>query len=127
MPVSVRRWLAVCGIRGLFVPLALWSGLAAARQLHVRESKPSAEAIIHGGHAEYAIYFDDPVDHAASRLQVTQAGRVVQALSPLLDSAVDVLFASAEAPPAGRYLLHWEARSMEGETSAGDIPFSVAP
>ena len=93
----------------------------------MRGTRPEADAIIHGRHAEYIIYFDGPVDHAASRLQITQTGRLLQVLNPLLDSAIDVLFASGEAPPEGRYLLHWEARSIEGEASAGDIPFTVAP
>jgi methionine-rich copper-binding protein CopC len=126
MPIATRRCALVCGM-AVFVPLALRPRRADARPLHVRESRPAAEAIIHGRHAEYVIYFDGPVNHAASRLRITQADRVVQELKPLLDSAVDVLFASGEAPPAGRYLLHWEARSMEGDGSAGDIPFSVAP
>lgn len=127
MPHLMRRWALACGIWASFAPLALWPGFAAARQLCVRESRPAAEAIIRGRHAEYVIYFDGPVDHAASRLQITQAGRLVQVLNPLLDSAIDVLFASGEAPPAGRYRLHWEARSIEGDVSLGDIPFSVAP
>jgi methionine-rich copper-binding protein CopC len=115
------------GIQALVTPLALWPSVSTARQLHVRASRPAAEAIIRDRHAEYVIYFDGPVDHAGSRLQIMQAGRLVQVLSPLLDSAVDVLFASGESPPSGRYSLHWEARSMEGDVSVGDIPFSVAP
>lgn len=94
---------------------------------HVRGSSPAAEDIIHGHHAEYVIRFDAPVDHAASRLAITQSGRVVQTLRPLLDSAVDVLFASGETPPPGRYQLHWEAVAPDGEASRGDIAFSVAP
>ena len=95
--------------------------------MHVRQSQPTAQAIIHGRHAEYVIYFDGPVDHAASRLQITRSGKLVQTLVPRLDSAVDVLFADGETPPPGRYMLHWEARSADGDTSAGDIPFGVAP
>jgi methionine-rich copper-binding protein CopC len=91
------------------------------------ESRPAAETIIQGRHAEYVIRFNGPVDHAASRMQITQSGRVVQTLTPLLDSAVDVLFASGQAPPPGSYLLHWEARSMDGDVTKGDIPFRVAP
>jgi methionine-rich copper-binding protein CopC len=107
--------------------LALWPSLVTARSLQMRESRPSAEAVIQGRHAEYVIYFDGPVDHAASRLQITQSGRLVQELHPRLNSAVDALFASGEAPPTGQYFLHWEARSMDGDVSQGDIPFSVAP
>jgi methionine-rich copper-binding protein CopC len=130
MPVWRQRCLSACRLRALLALLALlalWPCIATARSLHVRDSRPSAEAVIRGRHAEYVIYFDGPVDHAASRLQITQSGRLVQALTPRLDSAVDVLFADDEAPPPGHYFLHWEARSVEGDTASGDIPFNVAP
>lgn len=101
---------------------------ALAESPQVRESSPAAEEIIHGRHAEYVIRFDGPVDHAASRLEITQSGRLVQSLRFLLDSAPEVLFASGEAPAPGHYLLHWQARSSaDGTVSNGDIPFSVAP
>lgn len=127
MLASTWRCLSTFGIRLSLMTLALWPSLVTARSLHMRESRPSAEAVIQGRHAEYVIYFDGPVDHAASRLQITQSGRLVQELHPRLNSAVDALFASGEAPPAGQYFLHWEARSMDGDVSQGDIPFSVAP
>ena len=127
MSTSTWRCLSTFGIRLSLMTLALWPSLVAARSLHMRESRPSAEAVIQGRHAEYVIYFDGPVDHAASRLQITQSGHLVQELHPRLNSAVDALFASGEAPPAGQYFLHWEARSMDGDISQGDIPFSVAP
>lgn len=105
----------------------LVSGVADAAPLHVRDSTPAAEAIVHGRHAEYVIRFDGPVDHVASRIEIMQSGRVVQSLTPRVDSAVDVLFASGETPAAGHYVLHWQARSPEGDISNGDIAFSVAP
>ena len=101
---------------------------AIAGTLHVRDSEPAADAIIHGRHAEYVIRFDGPVDHISSRIEITQSGHLVQSLAPLGDSAVDVLFASSETPPPGQYLLHWQARSAsDGTVSDGSIPFSVEP
>jgi methionine-rich copper-binding protein CopC len=112
----------------VLVAAGLWTGVAVADPLHVRESTPAAEAIIHGRHAEYAIRFDGPVDHAASRIDIVQSGRVIQSLAPLIDSAPEVLFASGETPAPGRYVLRWHARSPAGgDVSNGDIPFSVAP
>jgi methionine-rich copper-binding protein CopC len=106
----------------------LWSGVAIAGSLHVRDSQPSAKAIVAGRHTEYVVHFDGLVDHAASRMEIVQSGRVVQTLTPLGDSAPDVLFASGETPSPGHYLLHWQARSIDdGVVSNGDIPFSVAP
>ena len=107
--------------------LVVCFSVAQARTLHMRESFPAAEAIIHRRHAEYVVRFDGPVDHRASRMQILQSRRVVRSLKPRMDSAVDVLFASGEVPAPGDYVLHWEAKSPEGEVSAGDIPFHVAP
>lgn len=102
--------------------------VAVAGSPHMRDTMPAADAIVHGRHAEYIIRFDGPVDHIASHIEITQSDRIVQSLTPLGDSAVDVLFASGEAPPPGRYLLRWQARSVvDGTVSNGSIPFSVAP
>jgi len=121
MPVKVGS-----GLLGLVAVAVLLSVAASAAPRHVRGSSPAAETIIHGRHAEYVIRFDGPIDHQASRMQITQSGKVIQSLTPLLDSAADVLFAGGEVPAPGHYLLHWQARSSDGDDSSGDIPFSVA-
>ena len=107
--------------------LAAFPHIAASAPLHVRESTPAAEAVMQGRHAEYVIRFDGEVDHAASRLEITRSGQLVQTLTPRMGSAVDVLFASGEVPAPGRYILHWQAVAADGEVSSGDIPFSVSP
>jgi len=115
---------AACAI---FVLLLMSIAPAPARPLHVLTSTPAAEAIIRGGHAQYAVRFDGPVDHAQARLEILRDGQVVQRLNPLLDSAADVLFASAPAPEPGHYTLHWVVKSVPDEdVSDGTIPFSVA-
>jgi methionine-rich copper-binding protein CopC len=94
--------------------------------MHVLESTPAAEAIMHGSNVQYVVRFDGPVDHAQSRLEILSDGQVVKQLHPLLDSAANVLFASTSAPEPGHYVLHWTAKSMpDGEASDGMIPFSV--
>ena len=105
--------------------LLLTPGVAAARPVQMMESKPKAETIIRGDHAEYVVRFDGPVNHYTSRLEITQDGRVVRALRPLTDGAVDVLFAAGSVPPPGRYGLHWTAVSADGDTTSGEIPFTV--
>jgi hypothetical protein len=100
---------------------------ALARPMHVLDSTPAAEGIVHGGNAQYVVRFDGPVDHADSQLEILRDGQVVMRLAPLLDSATDVLFASAPAPEPGHYVLHWIVKSMPNEDiSEGMIPFSVA-
>jgi methionine-rich copper-binding protein CopC len=112
----------------VLVFLAIACGLAEARALHVRNSTPDVGAIIDGHHAQYVVRFDGPVDHAASRLYITQDHKVVESLVVLLDSAPDVLFSSGATLAAGHYNLHWYAKSApDSEVVEGDIPFSVAP
>jgi methionine-rich copper-binding protein CopC len=106
----------------VLVPLA-----AGATPRHARSSSPAADAIIHGRHAEYVVRFDGPVDHRSCRMIITQSGQVIQSLPLRLDSAPDVLIAEGQTPPPGKYFLHWETRSTDGDASSGDIPFSVAP
>jgi methionine-rich copper-binding protein CopC len=97
-----------------------------ARPMQVVDSTPKAEAIMHGGNAQYVVRFDGPVDHVQSRLEIMRDGRVVQTLPPRLESAPDVLFASAPGLLPGHYVLHWTVKSMgDRDTSEGMIPFSV--
>jgi methionine-rich copper-binding protein CopC len=101
---------------------------APARPMHVMSSTPVAETIMHGRNEQYVVRFDGPVNHAESRIEILRDdGQVVRRLHPLLDSAADVLFASAPAPEPGHYMLHWSTRSFpDGEISEGTIPFTVA-
>jgi methionine-rich copper-binding protein CopC len=107
--------------------LLMPSNRVLARPMHVLNSTPDAQAVMHGRNMQYIVRFDGPVDHAQSRLEIVHNGHVVQALHSLLDSAADVLFASASAPEPGDYVLHWSARSIDGDGFDGMIPFSVAP
>jgi methionine-rich copper-binding protein CopC len=117
-----------CGFVALLTIALVEVHVAIAGTLHMLDSTPTANAIIHGRHAEYVIRFDGPVDHIASRIEIIQSDRLLQSLTPLGDSAVDVLFASGEAPPPGRYLLRWQVRSVgDGTVTEGSIPFLVAP
>jgi methionine-rich copper-binding protein CopC len=94
--------------------------------MHVQASTPIAEEIMHGRNEQYAVRFDGPIDHVRSRLEILRDGQVVRQLHPLLDSAPNVLFASAPAPQPGHYVLHWSARSLpDGEVSEGTIAFTV--
>jgi methionine-rich copper-binding protein CopC len=109
------------------VLLLVSTNAAPARPMHVLASTPSAEVIMHGANAQFVVRFDGPVDHAQARLEILHDGHVVLQLHALLDSAPDVLFASAPTPEPGHYVLHWSVRSVsDGDESDGMIPFSVA-
>jgi methionine-rich copper-binding protein CopC len=113
--------------RVLAVLLFVVCGPADARPLHVRDSTPAAETIVDGRNAQYVVRFDGWVDHATSRMDITENGKVVEPLVPTLDSEADVLAASASELAPGQYQLHWHAKSIPDEDfSDGFIPFTVA-
>ena len=65
-----------------------------SRPMHMMESLPAAQAIVDGNKLQYVVRSDG------------------LALTPLLNSAPTVLFASSSRLPRGNYQLHWSARSM---------------
>ena len=108
--------------------LPLITGFAGASPPPVRDSRPALEAILDGRNLQFVLRFDGPVDHAAARMDITQDGKTVRTLHPLLDTAPTVLFASGEALPPGRYTPHWHIGAPIGSfLSDGDIPFSLTP
>jgi len=126
---SLRRAILSYISRGARVLAVLFvaCGPVEARPLHVRDSTPAAETIVDGRNAQYVVRFDGWVDHAASRMDITENGKVVEPLVPTLDSEPDVLAASASELAPGRYRLHWHAKSIpDGDFSDGFIPFTVA-
>jgi methionine-rich copper-binding protein CopC len=110
----------------VLVLLCLSPAPAFADPLHVVETIPAAGAVIDTRHTTYSVRFDGLVDHRASSLSITQGGRVVEELRPLLNAAPEVLYGSAPELPNGSYELHWSARSgTDGSTVTGAIPFLV--
>jgi methionine-rich copper-binding protein CopC len=104
---------------------ALMAG-AKADSLKVRDSIPSFDGTLQGREVQYVIRFDGLIDHASSRIDITQSGRLIRSFPVFLGSAPNVLFASGEAPAPGRYILHWEAKSsVDGTVSSGEIPFYI--
>jgi methionine-rich copper-binding protein CopC len=96
------------------------------RTMQMVGSLPVAQAIVDHNNAQYVVRFDGPVDHRASHLVITQGDRVVRKLTPLLDAAPEVLFASGPRLPAGDYQLNWSAKSMpDGDVTDGSIRFTV--
>ncbi len=97
-----------------------------AQSVQVMQSQPAASAVIDGRSSEFFVRFDRPVDHIRSTLAITLDGKVVEKLTPRLESAANVLFARAPTLAPGNYALHWSVKTLSGEDVInGDIPFSV--
>jgi hypothetical protein len=97
-----------------------------SRSMRMMDSFPAAQAIVDGNNVQYIVRFDGLVDHRASRMMITRGDRAVLTLTPLLDAAPEVLFASGSRLPAGDYQLHWSAKSVpDGDVTDGFIVFAV--
>jgi len=111
--------------------LAVAGGFSSARaqsaDVHVLESAPAAHARIGRRSSAFFVRFDRPVDHRKSTLVIKQGDKVIERLTPRLESAPEVLFAEAPTLPPGDYTLHWAVITLQGEkTVSGDIPFQVS-
>ena len=51
--------------------LLMSSGQVRARPMHVLNSTPDAQAVMHGRNMQYIVRFDGPVDHAQSQGSAT--------------------------------------------------------
>jgi methionine-rich copper-binding protein CopC len=118
------RLLAVMGLTSIGWVCMLAE--AWAQDVRVMQSSPAASAVVDGRSSEFFVRFDKPVDHVHSTLLIMRDGKVVEKLTPRLESAPNVLFARAPALAAGKYSLHWSVKTMSGtDLLEGDIPFSV--
>lgn len=120
--ISRRFGVLVLSVMGL----ACVSSGARAQAVRVVDSTPAASAVIDGQSSEFFVRFDRPIDHIHSLLAVTQGGKLVERLTPRLETAPEVLFARAPTLAPGDYSLHWAVRTMTGaDVIQGDIPFTV--
>jgi methionine-rich copper-binding protein CopC len=118
-----RTAIATLVAFGISVPAAF----AQTQGVHVVDSAPKAHAQIGSRSSEFFVRFDRPVDHIKSTLVIKQGDKVIERLHPRLESAPEVLFASAPTLPPGNYMLHWAVITVQGTKAIeGDIPFSVS-
>lgn len=93
-----------------------------AKPMSVVSSFPMVNQIMEGSARSFSIRFDGPVAHGSARLTlVTPGGR--RSLHARLGSEPNTLFTAVGALPPGAYELRWEVRAMDGQRSAGSIPF----
>ncbi len=123
----LRRLMIAALIMAAASPLATLSAQQPTGEVRVTESTPAANAHIGRKSSAFFVRFDRPVDHIKSTLVIKQGDKVIERLHPRLESAPEVLFASAPTLPPGDYKLHWAVITVQGTKAIeGDIPFSVS-
>jgi methionine-rich copper-binding protein CopC len=96
-----------------------------AKPMTVVGSFPMVNQIMEGSATSFSIRFDGPVAHGSAHLTlVTPSGN--RSLRARLGSEPNTLFTAVGTLPPGAYELRWEVQAMDGQRSAGAIPFKVA-
>ena len=116
----LRLRFVILGLLALCLPIVAGSAHAMA----MLESHPKVDEIMEGKGVSFAIRFDQPVSHRASRLiLVTPQGK--RSLVLRLDTQPDTLYTFAGDLPDGMYELQWEAHATDGTVISGTIRFSI--
>lgn len=94
--------------------------------MRLLEAEPRANQLMSGSGVAFALRFDQPLDHQASRFTLDGNG-VRRTVSVRLRSQPNVLYGSVGQLPPGPYTLQWSARGSSGAALSGTLPFTVSP
>ena len=111
----------------LLILMAVVTGPAAAQAepMHLLGMEPRPNQVMSGSGVAFALHFDHPLDHQASRFMLDGAG-VHRTVPVRLRAQPSVLYGSVGQLPPGAYTLNWTARASTGEVLSGTLPFTVA-
>ena len=112
----------------LAVLLALCAGHPArAETMRLLGAEPRPNQVMSGSGVAFALHFDHPLDHQASRFMLVGPGGADRNVPVRLQSQPNVLYGSVGQLAPGSYTLNWSARSSGGAALSGMLPFTVGP
>ena len=120
LPVPPRCAAALVAV------LALAVAPAHAETMRLLGAEPRPNQVMSGSGVAFALHFDHPLDHQASRFMLVGADGS-KTVPVRLQSQPSVLYGSVGQLPPGSYTLNWSARASNGAALSGTLPFSVAP
>ncbi len=98
---------------------------AAPAPMHLMSSEPRPNQIMSGSGVAFALHFDHPLDHEASRFMLVLPDASTRTVPVRLQSQPSVLYGSVGQLPAGHYTLNWSAHANDGAALSGSLPFDV--
>ncbi|HEY0207151.1 MAG TPA: copper resistance protein CopC [Acetobacteraceae bacterium] len=122
LPPPARRAAAL-----LVILTVLAAHPASTEPMHLLSAEPRPNQVMSGSGVAFALHFDHPLDHQASRFMLVGAGGARRTIPVRLQSQPSVLYGSVGQLPPGSYVLNWSARASGGGLLSGTLPFSVAP
>lgn len=100
---------------------------ACAETMRLLGAEPRPNQVMSGSGVAFALHFDHPLDHEASRFMLVGANGTSRTVPVRLQSRPSVLYGSVGQLPPGRYTLNWSARASNGAALSGTLPFTVGP
>ncbi len=99
---------------------------AAAQTMRLLGAEPRPNQVMSGSGVAFALHFDHPLDHQASRFTLLGPDDARRTVPVRLQSQPNVLYGSVGQLAAGSYALEWSARAGNGAALSGTLPFMVA-
>jgi methionine-rich copper-binding protein CopC len=127
-PVSPKVEPMIWRLPLLLVVLLAAAPRAALAYPVVVESAPTANAKVAGPDLDITLRFSGRIDHRRSSVTLSRIGALPHdkpAALPLRPTAPDLLKAQVSGLASGGYSLHWQAVSLDGHVTSGNIPFTV--
>jgi methionine-rich copper-binding protein CopC len=103
----------------------LTPGIADAHAVVVA-AQPAVNSIVPPGEIEIRLDFNSRIDSKRSRLRLRRPDGVEVAVALAPDTAPGVLAGLAQVTETGRWTLHWQALSLDGHITRGEVSFSVS-
>ena len=117
MPTSRIVIIALLGL--MLVP-----AVASAHAI-LLASTPTAGASVGSGRVDMTFRYNSRIDHARSRLTLTDPDHRLSVLKIMPTGQADTLQASAELAEPGAYVVRWQVLAIDGHITRGDVPFTV--
>lgn len=90
---------------------------------HLLSSSPTADGTVKGPAISINLKFNSRVDSSRSHLDLVRSDGKVEALS--VSAPGDAEMATHATLTPGRYTIRWQALSVDGHITRGEIPFTV--
>lgn len=100
---------------------------ATAETMHLLGAEPRPNQVMSGSGVAFALHFDHPLDHHASRFVLLADSGTRRTVPVRLGAQPSVLYGSVGRLPPGSYMLNWSARASSGVILSGTLPFIVGP
>ncbi len=99
--------------------------LGAAPPMRLLRTEPRPNQVMSGSGVAFALHFDHPLDHQASRFMLMAPDGVTLTVLVRLGAQPNVLYGSVGQLRPGTYVLNWSARGNDGAALTGTLPFEI--